>query len=330
MDELLELELRFNLDTPYTGKVFDPKDPYIPSDEMVAAVNLAMFLGRPLLLRGEPGSGKTRLAKAVYYELNEKSKEKVDYQPWYIKSTSRARDGLYTYDAVRRLHDTQLKEDKEAQKRAANPNEYIKYGPLGKAFKNKDQRTVVLIDEIDKADLDFPNDLLRELGEEKEFEIEELRTTEGSKTTIKANPKKLPIVFITSNEEKALPDAFLRRCVFHYVKFPDETKLAQIVNKHVGQVAETLVESAIRRFIEVRQSLETQPSAPSKKVSTSELIDWVKVLAQISGSDPKRLEGIKKRLDDPSSSLLHKGALLKSWEENSAYDKQLEKKSETR
>ena len=201
----------------YTGKV-QPKNgerdpqtgqllmPYLPSEELVEAVNLAIFLERPLLLKGEPGCGKTRLARAVAYELQ------LPFETWYVKSTSRARDGLYTYDAVGRLRDAQLAANRmvaEAERdRIKQPGAYVNWEPLGRAFLNV-QRTVVLIDEIDKADIDFPNDLLLEL-DERRFKVDEIGQTIQAKTA--------PIVFITSNDEKDLPDAFLRRCLFHYVE----------------------------------------------------------------------------------------------------------------
>jgi MoxR-like ATPase len=267
--------------------------PYLPSKKLVDAVNLAIFLEkRPLLLNGEPGCGKTRLAEAVANELG------WPFVAWYIKSTSRARDGLYTYDAVRRLHDAQLaRMGEKLQSQVENLNNYIKKGELGQAFENE-QRTVVLIDEIDKADIDFPNDLLRELDEQK-FVIEET----GEVITAK-HP---PIVFITSNDEKDLPDAFLRRCLFYHIQFPKD-QLCDIVQAHFPQASETLTKAAVARFKELREKMEKGKSG--KKVSTSELLDWFAVLRQFPEDDMlKQLNG---ELPFPE-------VLLKKWEDHLRY-----------
>src|SRR6266700_732455 len=232
----------------YTGRV-QPKPgeedangqllyPYLPDDALVEAVNLAIYLKRPLLIKGEPGCGKTRLARAVAYELN------LPYESWHIKSTSRARDGLYTYDTVGRLRDAQLaiagRMIEEDIHRIDDPEYYVKWGPLGNAFYNE-QRTVVLIAEIDKADIDFPNDLLLEL-DERRFVVEET----GQK--IQAKERAEPIVFITSNDEKDLPDAFLRRCLFHYIEFPRLERLVEIVKLHFHDASDDLVIKAVDRF----------------------------------------------------------------------------------
>lgn len=284
----------------YTGKPISPQEcqnkglsPYLPSPELIKAVNLAIFLEkRPLLLKGEPGCGKTCLAQAVAHELG------LPYEAWYIKSTTRARDGLYTYDAVRRLHDAQLARIGEANNsKVENLENYIKLGPLGRAFKNE-QRTVVLIDEIDKADIDFPNDLLRELDEQK-FTIEE------TGEEVKANYP--PIIIVTSNDEKDLPDAFLRRCLFYYIQFP-YSQLADIVNSHFNKSSPQLVESAVKRFTELRQNMEK--SKAGKKVSTSELLDWFAVLQQFPEDEIlKQLEG-----EIPFPEIL-----LKKWEDHLRY-----------
>jgi MoxR-like ATPase len=288
----------------YTGKK-QPKPeeygvdglyPYLPSEELVSVVNLTIFLKkRPLLIKGDPGSGKTRLAQAVAYELG------LSYEPWYIKSTSRARDGLYTYDAVRRLHDAQLAgRAKGDGSKVDDPANYISLGPLGRAFKNEG-RTVVLIDEIDKADIDFPNDLLLELDEQRFF-IEE------TGEEIKAHEP--PIVFITSNDEKELPDAFLRRCLFIYIEFPSPSQLAAIVNAHFPGSPPALVNGAVDRFLELRAQMEQEKGKAGKKVSTSELLDWFAVLCR--HPQDETLAQLKGQLPFPE-------VLLKSWEDHLRY-----------
>ncbi len=286
-----------------TGQLLTP---YLPSDELVEAVNLAIFLERPLLLKGEPGCGKTRLAHAVAYELA------LPFETWYVKSTSRARDGLYTYDAVGRLRDAQLAANAmlaEADRsRIHKPTEYIKFGPLGRAFRNP-QRTVVLIDEIDKADIDFPNDLLLEL-DERRFTVEEVGT--------QIQAQAAPIVFITSNDEKDLPDAFLRRCLFHYVDFPSRQRLVEIIQAlFPGQkypaATPKVINTSVSRFLDLREKQQTERAFMGKQVSTSELVDWMKVLLRQPES------AILQQLDGP---LPYPGILLKSQDAYQRYKAQ--------
>ncbi|MCC5636183.1 MoxR family ATPase [Nostoc sp. CHAB 5844] len=303
----------------YTGKV-QPQPgeqdatgqllyPYLPEPDLVEVVNLAIYLGRPLLLKGEPGCGKTQLAHSVAYEL------KLPYETWYIKSTSRARDGLYTYDAVGRLRDAQLaaaaRLTAEELQRSNDPAIYVRWGPLGRAFQNP-QRTIVLIDEIDKADIDFPNDLLLELDEQRFF-VEELEVAGAAKEIRAIFP---PIVFITSNDEKDLPDAFLRRCLFHYVKFPQQNRLVEIVQAHLAispqEPSSQVLEAAVQRFWDLRTEMQEQGEI-GKKISTSELIDWVRILNQHSTDEAlAKLEG----------KLPYAGVLLKSWDDHIRYLKQ--------
>jgi MoxR-like ATPase len=276
-----------------TGK----KYPYRADPELAQVVNMAIALGRPLLVKGPPGCGKTQLAYSIAGELG------IPLYKWYVKSTSRARDGLYTIDMVRRLSDAQLKDEK-----AQRLTNYIEFGPLGTALR-EDQEAVVLIDEIDKADIDFPNDLLREL-DEKTFAIEELKghnlseeeLSKGWKNTYEA--KNAPIVIITSNDEKELPDAFLRRCLFHYIEFPKSPQLARIVglNTRDIELEDDLVKHAIDRLNKIR-ALEGEGFR--KAPATSELIDWVKILHHW-GVQPERLESAKKLTDLPYWTVLFK------------------------
>ncbi|MEM8640050.1 MAG: MoxR family ATPase [Cyanobacteria bacterium P01_G01_bin.54] len=271
-----------------------PRRAYFPSPELVEAVNLALYLERPLLLKGEPGCGKTQLAHAVAYELG------LPLKTWAIKSTSHAQDGLYTYDAVGRLRDAQMSQMLPPEEQAAVklPHTYIQFGPLGHAFQDA-QQTVVLIDEIDKADLDFPNDLLMEL-DEGQFTVPEL-----SQEPIVA--QKRPLVIITSNDEKDLPDAFLRRCLFHYLEFPDLDRLRRILRATFADIDPEVLTQALDRFQTLRRQMERQAG---KKVSTSELIDWVKVLH----SQPK--DEVLAKLQ---GQLPYAGVLLKRWEDHRRY-----------
>jgi MoxR-like ATPase len=299
----------------------EPLYPYLPvSEGLVEAVNLAIHLNRPLLLEGEPGCGKTRLAGAVAYELgkrylvkNKKSKDenevkKWPYADWSIKSTDQARDGLYIYDAVRRLFDAQLattdtSRQEEIRKRLDDSKHeaYIQWGAIGKAFKASQncQRMVVLIDEIDKGDTDFPNDLLLEL-EEKRFVVKET----GEEVKAKANYA--PIIFITSNGQRKLPDAFLRRCLYHYIEFPKLEQLIKIVTARFGKMwSEELRLKAVERFCALRTLMETEKGDFGKKVSTSELIDWLQAL-QLYSNKEEEIEKLLSEKGLPYSSVLLK------------------------
>ncbi|PSM31870.1 MoxR family ATPase [Haliangium sp. UPWRP_2] len=273
----------------YTGTVCSPDNPYIPSSALIEAVNLAIFLQRPLLLKGEPGCGKTRVASAVAFEL------KLPFERWPIKSTSRARDGLYTFDAIRRLQEAQLAATNQiSPEELRNRSRYLSLGPLGRAY-HSEKPTVILIDEIDKADIDFPNDLLNEL-DEAYFRVEE------TDQTITARHR--PIIFVTSNEEKDLPDAFLRRCLFHYLEFPGEAALVDILNAHFKELDHTLLQRITQRFLGLREKTR------DKKASTSELLDWVRVLKQHPQDELlKLLEG----------RLPYRSVLLKSWRDHLEY-----------
>ena len=231
---------------------FNGTERYVATDELKLAVNAAIALQRPLLIKGEPGTGKTLLAEEIALALH------APLFTWHIKSTTKAHQGLYEYDAVSRLRDSQL-----GYPRVADVRHYIKRGKLWQAF-DSEQRAVLLIDEIDKADIEFPNDLLHEL-DRMEFHVYETGET--------VRAKHRPIIVITSNNEKELPDAFLRRCFFHYIAFPDRATLQQIVAVHYPHIAQDLCARALDMFFELREV-----PALKKKPSTSELIDWLKLL----------------------------------------------------
>lgn len=231
---------------------FQSTDDYIVSPELALAVNAAITLEKPLLLKGEPGTGKTRLAEALADALD------AELIRWHIKSTTKAQQGLYEYDAVSRLRDSQLGSDKVQD--IAN---YIRPGKLWQAF-HADKRPILLIDEIDKADIEFPNDLLHEL-DQMEFHVYE--------TGEHIQAKQRPIVLITSNNEKELPDAFLRRCFFHYIRFPDEEILRAIVEVYFPEIQKRLLTEALAVFFETRDI-----PGLKKKPSTSELLDWLRLL----------------------------------------------------
>jgi len=260
---------------------FAGTDRYIATDDLMMAVNAAVTLGRPLLIKGEPGTGKTQLAQEIARSLGRPMYE------WHVKSTSKAQQGLYEYDAVSRLRDSQL-----GDARVHDIANYIVKGSLWEAFESATQ-PVLLIDEIDKADIEFPNDLLREL-DRMEFYVYETRQL------VKARHR--PIIVITSNNEKELPDAFLRRCFFHYIRFPDEATMQRIVEVHYPGLKKELLAQALGSFFQVRET-----PGLKKKPSTSELLDWIKLLVA-EDIDPEVL-----RSQDPKKTLpiLH-GALLKN------------------
>ena len=232
--------------------MFKSTDNYIASNDLTMAVNAAIALEKPLLIKGEPGTGKTQLAEELAKSLNCKL-----YQ-WHIKSTTKAQQGLYEYDAVSRLRDSQLGDE-----RVHDISNYIVKGKLWQAFE-EEQRPILLIDEIDKADIEFPNDLLQELDKMEFFVYE-------TQQVVKA--KQRPIIIITSNNEKELPDAFLRRCFFHYIKFPTKDEMAKIIDVHHPNVKQDLLKQTLEVFFDLREV-----NGIKKKPSTSELIDWLKLL----------------------------------------------------
>jgi MoxR-like ATPase len=259
---------------------------YLTNEALESAVNVALALERPLLVKGEPGTGKTLLAEAIAEALG------APLLRWHVKSTTRAQDGLYVYDTVQRLYDSRFGDGDVKDIRR-----YIKLGALGQAF-SAEQRAVLLIDEVDKADLEFPNDLLHELDRMRFFIPE---------TGDEIVAKQRPVVVITSNNEKELPDAFLRRCVFHFIDFPSKELMRDIVEVHHPKLDEKLVEQAMQTFYQIREMRRLR-----KRPSTSELIDWISAL-KLSGVKSVKLEG----------NLPFLGTLLKKEQDLAAYADQL-------
>ena len=269
---------------------FDGTENYVATDDLRVAVNAAIALERPLLVKGEPGTGKTVLAIEVAKALG------VPLIEWHIKSTTKAQQGLYEYDAVSRLRDGQMGEE-----RAKDVANYVKKGKLWEAF-TADERPILLIDEIDKADIEFPNDLLQEL-DRMEFYVYE------TDETIKA--KQRPIVIITSNNEKELPDAFLRRCFFHFIKFPEEQTMRDIIEVHYPGIKQKLVKEALTSFYAMREL-----PGMKKKPSTSELLDWLKLLM----NEDIDLETMAEQNPDKLTPPLH-GALLKNEQDVALFER---------
>lgn len=263
---------------------------YVASKELQMAVNAAIALEKPLLIKGEPGTGKTVLAQELANSLN------TELLQWHIKSTTKAQQGLYEYDAVSRLRDSQLGDD-----RVHDIKNYIVQGKLWQAF-NAEKRVVLLIDEIDKADIEFPNDLLLEL-DKMEFHVYETQET--------VIAEQRPIVIITSNNEKDLPDAFLRRCFFHYINFPDENEMREIVNLHYPDLKKDLLSRALESFFALREV-----PGLKKKPSTSELLDWLKLLV----AEDIPAEVLHQASDKKSIPPLY-GALLKNEQDIHLFEK---------
>ena len=259
---------------------FRGTDRYVVTDDLMMAVNATVTLGRPLLVKGEPGTGKTQLAEEVARSLDR------PFIQWHIKSTTKAQQGLYEYDAVSRLRDSQL-----GDARVQDIGNYIVQGKLWEAF-TADTQPVLLIDEIDKADIEFPNDLVLEL-DRMEFYVYETRQV------VKARHR--PIIIITSNNEKELPDAFLRRCFFHYIRFPDKETMERIVQVHYPDLKKRLLSEALEAFFEIREV-----PGLKKRPSTSELLDWIKLLVA-EDIPPEALRGDQRKLIPPLY-----GALLKN------------------
>ena len=284
--------------------------PYDAGDELIEVVNLAIELGMPLLLEGEPGCGKSRLAHALVYEFNYRQENNpIKYYEWTVQSTSKAEDSLYQYDYIGRLQAAQIsgilsqkgtEESSSEQKNPAISKDWVDLQALGKAFKqsrDEEEQSVVLIDEIDKADRDFPNDLLLAI-ESRRFFIKETRDL------IPANEQAFPLIIITSNQEKNLPNAFLRRCIYHYIELPNQERLRKILTERFTDAEQDVIIKAVDRFQEVRTSQDETKSEGEKKVSTSELIAWFKSLLKY-----KPEEIIAKLKEDK---LPHASVLLKS------------------
>jgi MoxR-like ATPase len=307
---------------PKSGLYYEPIQqkiyPYDAGDELIEVVNLAIELGMPLLLEGEPGCGKSRLAHALVYEFNNGQQSgSIKYYEWIVQSTSKAEDSLYQYDYIGRLQAAQIsgilsqKEIEESsseqknpatskQKNPATSKDWVDLQALGKAFeqsKDKQEQSVVLIDEIDKADRDFPNDLLLAI-ESRRFFIKE------TGDLIQANDQAFPLIIITSNQEKNLPNAFLRRCIYHYIELPNQERLRKILTERFTDAEQEVIIKAVDRFLEVRTSQDETKSEGEKKVSTSELIAWFKSLLKY-----KPEEIIAKLNEDK---LPHASVLLKS------------------
>ncbi|MGK7873891.1 MAG: AAA family ATPase [Xenococcaceae cyanobacterium] len=302
--------------------------PYLPEPGLVKAVNLAITLERPLLLQGEPGCGKTLLARAIAYEFGQRYLEGKDEWPyfrWDIKSRTNAQDGRYTYDALGKLRDAQMvgieyleKQERQALiKRLQDPEEYINWGELGNAFRQTQHRPILLIDEIDKADIDFPNDLLAELEEPRFKVVETQRSVPDTN-----QPLSRPIVIITSNSERELPEAFLRRCLFFYLNFPSPERLEEIVKLHFRESRlKILIEQAIEKFLKVREK-GTHRSG-RKRASTSELLDWLRVLKALP--EQEAIAEVDNLMEDPAQL----GILLKSKADIDRLKKQTNNSPET-
>jgi MoxR-like ATPase len=273
---------------PESGLYYEPIQqkiyPYDAGDELIEVVNLAIELGMPLLLEGEPGCGKSRLAHALVYEFNYRQENNpIKYYEWTVQSTSKAEDSLYQYDYIGRLQAAQIsgilsqkgtEESSSEQKNPAISKDWVDLQALGKAFKqsrDEEEQSVVLIDEIDKADRDFPNDLLLAI-ESRRFFIKE------TIDLIPANEQAFPLIIITSNQEKNLPNAFLRRCIYHYIELPNQERLRKILTERFTDAEQDVIIKAVDRFQEVRTSQDETKSEGEKKVSTSELIAWFKSL----------------------------------------------------
>jgi MoxR-like ATPase len=273
-----------------TFERFQGTPDYIASTELRDAVNVAVALERPLLVKGEPGTGKTLLAKAIAEGLG------MPLYTWHVKSTSKAQDGCYVYDTVQRLNDARFGDGD-----VSDIERYIKLGPLGQAFTSA-QRAVLLIDEVDKADMEFPNDLLHELDQMSFLVYETARVVTA---------RFRPVVVITSNNEKELPDAFLRRCVFHWIAFPDRELMTDMVRVHHPHLEGELLKQCLSRFYWIREQKEIR-----KRPSTSELIDWIGALVR-AGVDPERVAG----------ELPFLGVLLKHERDEGALRKQLDRRA---